>query len=193
MRRSVFLPFVAVGFTATLLAQAPPVAQAETGAPKPLWTVETALASPYSAYYHQQSNSIFVSNINGGRFDKDGNGYLTRIAPNGKVLAEKWATGLNAPKGIRSVGNTIWVADIDEVVGFELTADGARLQSRVRIDGARFLNDLATAADGAIFVSESWSYPAPPDIPWSSSSCRRAPSSCHSCRRIRCLHTTCIL
>lgn len=165
MRRSVFLLFVAVGFTATLLAQGPPVAQAETGAPKPLWTVSTGLASPYSAFYHQRSNSIFVSNINGGRFDKDGNGYLTRIAPNGKVLAEKWATGLNAPKGIRSVGNTIWVADIDEVVGFELTADGARLQSRVRIDGARFLNDLATAPDGTIFVSESWGDPAPPDNP----------------------------
>ena len=165
MKRSAFAWFVALGVSGTLLAQAPPVGQAETGAARPLWTVETALASPYSAYYHQRSNSIFVSNINGGRFDKDGNGYLTRIAPNGKVLAEKWATGLNAPKGIRSVGNTIWVADIDELVGFELTADGARLQSRVRIDGARFLNDLATAPDGTIFVSESSSDPAPRDHP----------------------------
>lgn len=165
MKRSGFAWFVALGVSGTLLAQAPPVAQAETGAARPLWTVETALASPYSAYYHQRSNSIFVSNINGGRFDKDGNGYLTRIAPNGKVLAEKWATGLNAPKGIRSVGNTIWVADIDELVGFELTADGARLRSRIRIDGAGAFNDLAVTADGTIFVSEAWRDPASPDRP----------------------------
>ena len=155
MRRSVFLLFVAVGFTATVLAQAPSAQQPGAPGPKPLWTVSTGLAAPESAYYHQSSNSIFVSNINGGGLDKDGNGYLTRIAPNGKVIGEKWATGLNAPKGIRSVGMTIWVADIEEVVGFELTVDGARLQSRVRIDGAPFLNDLATAADGTIYVSES--------------------------------------
>lgn len=160
MRRSLFVLFVAFGGTATLLAQVPAIS-----APQPLWTVNTGLARPNSAYYHQRSNSIFVSNYSGGRFNKDGNGYITRLAPNGKVLAERWATGLNAPKGIRSVGNTIWMADIDEVVGFALTADGARLQSRLRIGGARSLNDLATAPDGTIFVSDSWSYPAPPDSP----------------------------
>jgi sugar lactone lactonase YvrE len=130
-------------------------AQAPAARPTPLWTVTTGLAAPESAYYHQQSNSVFVSNINGQVLEKDGNGYLTRIAMGGKVLAEKWATGLNAPKGIRSVGMTIWVADIDEVVGFELTKEGARLVSRVRVDGAQFLNDLATSADGTIYVSDS--------------------------------------
>ena len=159
IRRLLLLALVALGGTATLLARAPAIS-----APQPLWTV-TGLTRPNSAYYHQQSNSIFVSNYSGGRFNKDGNGYITRLAPNGKVLAEKWATGLNAPKGIRSVGSTIWVADVDEVVGFELTADGARLQSRIRIDGTRFLNDVATAPDGTIFVSDSWSYPAPPGSP----------------------------
>jgi DNA-binding beta-propeller fold protein YncE len=137
---------------ATLLAQAP---APKAPGPTPLWTVTTGFASPESAYYHPQSGSVFVSNINGGVLEKDGNGYLTRIAMGGKVIGEKWATGLNAPKGIRSVGMTIWVADIDEVVGFELTAAGARLDSRVKVDGAQFLNDLATSPDGTIYVSDS--------------------------------------
>jgi hypothetical protein len=149
MRRSTFALFVAIAMSVTLLAQAPP------GGPKPVWTVSAGLASPESAYYHPQSGSVFVSNITGGVLDKDGNGYLTRIANGGKVIGEKWATGLNAPKGIRSVGNVIWVADIDEVVGFELTAAGARLASRVRVEGAQFLNDLAAAPDGTLYVSES--------------------------------------
>ena len=117
MSRSVFVLVLGDRAVATLVAQAPP-----TTGPKPLWTVSTGLAAPESAYYHPQSNSVFVSNINGGILAKDGNGYLTRIAMGGKVIGEKWAAGLNAPKGIRSVGMTIWVADIDEVVGFELTA-----------------------------------------------------------------------
>ena len=159
MARSIFALFAAFGVTATLLAQAP-----ATTAPRPLWTV-TGLAGPSSAYYHQQSDSIFVSNYSGGRINRDGKGYITRIAPNGEVLAEKWATGLNAPKGIRSVGSTIWVVDIDEVLGFEVTADRGRLKSRVRIDGALSLNDLATTPDGTIFVSEGLRHPAPPDSP----------------------------
>ena len=155
MRRSVFALFLAFGVTAPLLAQSPPAPQSAASGPKPLWTVSSGLASPESAYYHPQSGSVFVSSINGGVLDKDGNGYLTRIANGGKVIGEKWATGLNAPKGIRSVGMVIWVADIDEVVGFELTAGGARLASRVRVEGAQFLNDLAAAPDGTLYVSDS--------------------------------------
>jgi sugar lactone lactonase YvrE len=154
MSRSVLVWFVGLGLCATLLAQTPP-AQPKVLGPKPLWTVSTGLASPESAYYHPQSGSVFVSNINGGVLEKDGNGYLTRIAMGGKVIGEKWAEGLNAPKGIRSVGMTIWVADIDEVVGFELTAGGARLASRVKVEGSQFLNDLATSPDGTIYVSDS--------------------------------------
>ena len=155
MSRSAFALFVALGLAATLTAQAPPAPQSAAAGPKPLWTVSSGLASPESAYYHPQSGSVFVSSINGGVLDKDGNGYLTRIANGGKVIGEKWATGLNAPKGIRSVGMVIWVADIDEVVGFELTAGGARLASRVRVEGAQFLNDLAAAPDGTLYVSDS--------------------------------------
>jgi hypothetical protein len=157
MARSMFALFASFGVTATLLAQAP-------AAPQPLWTV-TGLAGPSSAYYHQQSDSIFVSNYSGGRINRDGKGYITRIAPNGEVLAEKWATGPNAPKGIRSAGSTIWVVDIDEVLRFEVTADRGRLKSRVRIDGALSLNDLATTPDGTLFVSEGSRYPPPPDNP----------------------------
>ena len=160
MTRLVFVLFVAFGGIAALLAQAP-----ATIVPQPLWTVNTGLMRPNSAYYHQQSNSIFVSNHSGGRFNKDGNGYITRLAPDGKVLAEKWATGLSAPKGIRSVGSTIWVVDIGEIVGFEFTAAGARTRSRVRIDGAPGLHDLATAPDGTIFVSQACRYPPSPDCP----------------------------
>ena len=148
------LPAIAAG--AVLFAQASPTVRPSAAPiPKPLWTVNTGLASPESAYYHQRTNSIFVSNINGPVLDRDGNGYLTRIAPNGKVIGEKWATGLNAPKGIRSVGNRIWVADIDEVVGFDVTAGGSRLVGRVKVEGSQFLNDLATTGDGRIYVSDS--------------------------------------
>jgi hypothetical protein len=47
----------------------------------------------------------------------------------------------------------LWVSDIDEVVGIDIAS--ARITQRVKIEGAQFLNDLATAPDGTIYVSDS--------------------------------------
>ena len=137
---------------ATASAQAPPP-QPATPAPPAVWTITADMNAPESAYYDAASKSVFVSSINGQIAEKDGNGYISRLSPDGKVINAKWATGLNAPKGLRSTGGTLWVSDIDEVVGIEIAS--GRIASRVRIEGARFLNDLATAPDGTIYVSDS--------------------------------------
>jgi hypothetical protein len=134
-----------------ILAQTPP--STPKPAPPALWTVTADIAAPESAFYDAASNSVFVSNINGGVTDKDGNGYISRLTPEGRVVSAKWVTGLNGPKGLRSVGGTLWAADIDEVVGIEIAS--GRISSRVKIDGATFLNDLATAPDGTVYVSDS--------------------------------------
>jgi hypothetical protein len=122
-------------------------------APPAVWTVSADLNAPESAYYDAASKSVFVSSINGQVAEKDGNGYISRLSPDGKLVSAKWATGLNAPKGLRSAGATLWVTDIDQVVGIEIAS--GRVASRIRIDGARFLNDLATAPDGTIYMSDS--------------------------------------
>jgi len=131
---------------ATLLAQSDPTLT-------PVWNLTTGFAAPESAFYDAASNAIFVSSINGQILDKDGNGYISRLSPDGKVVAEKWATGVNAPKGLRSARGVLYAADIDTVVGFDLKS--GREVSRTTIDGAVFLNDLATAPDGTIYVSDS--------------------------------------
>lgn len=138
-----------------LAAQAPPP-QATTPAPPAVWTIAADLNAPESAYYDAGSKSVFVSSINGQIAEKDGNGYISRLSADGKVINAKWATGLNAPKGLRSVGGTLWVSDIDEVVGIEIAS--GRIASRVPVEGARFLNDLATAPDGTIYVSDSQAF-----------------------------------
>ena len=119
----------------------------------PVWNLTTGFAAPESAYYDAASNAVFVSSINGQILEKDGNGYISKLTPAGAVVSEKWATGLNAPKGLRSARGVLYVSDIDEVVGFDIAS--GKVASRVKIDGAQFLNDLATAADGTVYVSDS--------------------------------------
>jgi hypothetical protein len=142
---------VIILLSGSLLAQAPPAQDGPTLTP--LWNVTTDVASPESAYYHAGSNAIYVSSINGQILDKDGNGYISQLSPDGKMVSAKWVTGLNAPKGIRSVGNTLWVADIDEVVSIDVKK--GQIKAHVKVDGAQFLNDLATASDGTVYVSDS--------------------------------------
>ena len=143
--------FVLTGLIALYGALA--LAQNEGPTLTPVWDLKGDFAAPESAYYHAASNSVFVSSINGQILDKDGNGYISRLSPDGKVVSAKWMTGLNAPKGLRSVGNTLWVADIDEVVGMDIGS--GTITSRVKVEGATFLNDLATAPDGTIYTSDS--------------------------------------
>src|SRR4029453_3319889 len=141
-------------FATGALAQNPP--RSNVPEPTALWTLSADVNAPESAYYDATSNAIFVSSINGDVLAKDGNGYISRLAADGKVVNAKWATGLNAPKGLRSVGGTLWVTDIDEVVGIEIAS--GRITSHVKIDGAKFLNDLATAPDGTVYASDSQTF-----------------------------------
>jgi len=132
---------------ATVFAQAPDPTLT------PVWNLTTGFAAPESAYYDAASDAVFVSSINGQILEKDGNGYISKLTPAGAVVSEKWATGVNAPKGLRSARGVLYVSDIDEVVGFDIAS--GKLASRVKVDGAQFLNDLATAADGTVYVSDS--------------------------------------
>jgi hypothetical protein len=150
LRKLIGVVAIGVLVVQVVFAQAP---QGDGPTLPPLWTLSGDFASPESAYYHAGSNAIFVSSINGQVLEKDGNGYISRLSPDGKVVSAKWVTGLNAPKGIRSIGGTLWVTDIDEVVSIDIAS--AKITARVKVDGAQFLNDLATALDGTIYASDS--------------------------------------
>ncbi len=140
-----------------LLAAASAVAGlfAQSAAPAmPLWTVSEGMDSPESAYWDPASGFVFVSQIVGQAGDRDGNGRIAKLTLDGRLVAADWVKGLNAPKGLRSHEGTLYAADLDEVVGIEIAT--GHVSSRVKIPGAQFLNDLATAPDGTIYTSDSF-------------------------------------
>jgi len=130
-------------------------ALAQAGTPAmPLWSVTEGLDSPESVYYDAASGFLFSSQIGGDASARDGNGRIVKLTLDGKVLDANWAKGLDAPKGMRSYRGTLYVADIDQVVGFDIMT--GRQVSRVKIADAKFLNDLCTAPDGAIYTTDSF-------------------------------------
>jgi hypothetical protein len=117
------------------------------------WAVTDGIAAPESVFVDADSGFIFVSNINGMPDARDGNGYISKLSSDGKMITAMWVTGLNAPKGLRSYKGTLWNADLDEVIGIDIAS--GKITSRTKVDGAKFLNDVATGDDGTVYVSDT--------------------------------------
>lgn len=123
-----------------------------TGGPSKVATVN-GFQTPESVKWDSVRDVYFVSNINGSPNAKDGNGYISRVSPAGAISDSAFIKGLNAPKGMALVHDTLWVADIDEVRAFNATS-GVPVAT-VKLPGAIFLNDIAAAPDGSLYVTDT--------------------------------------
>lgn len=117
------------------------------------WEVKGDLKVPESVFYDNLNSVIYVSNITGTPDDKDNSGFISKLSPDGKVISANWITGLHAPKGIGVVGNLLYVSDIDRVAEIDIKA--GKINRMIEIPGSIFLNDIATDAQGNVYVSDS--------------------------------------
>jgi hypothetical protein len=117
------------------------------------WETDSLLKVPESVLYDSANEVLYVSNIDGKPDEKDGKGSIGKVGLDGKIITVDWVTGLNAPKGMAMVKNILWVADVDELAAIDLTT--ATIIKRIKINGAKFLNDVAADKDGTIYVSDS--------------------------------------
>jgi len=83
--------------------------------------------------------------------DKDGDGYISLLNTKGEIVNKSFLTGLNAPKGLAFIGNTLYIADIDEVKGFDVTTK-KQVFSLV-FQGINFLNDITVKNRHTLIVS----------------------------------------
>ncbi len=117
------------------------------------WETDTTLKVPESVLYDAGNQVLYVANIEGQPGEKDGKGSIGKVGLDGKIIAASWVAGLNAPKGMALYKNTLWVADIDEMVAIDITS--GTVTSRILIDSAMFLNDVTADNKGVVYVSDS--------------------------------------
>ncbi len=134
-------------------------AEAPSPPPSDSLTVVDSFRTPESVLYDATMDVYLVSNINGSPFDKDDNGFISRVGADGRVVELHWLDGasdsvtLNAPKGMAIRGDTLYIADIDEVRMFDRTTGGP-LGTLLTRRGA-FLNDIGVGPDGNLYVTDT--------------------------------------
>lgn len=99
---------------------------------------------------------FFVSNQGQDVFSKDGDGFISEISADGKLVNPKLfpVTGvLNAPKGMTVSGNILYVADMERVVGFDINT--RKTVFELTIPETKVLNDICRLENGFIAVTET--------------------------------------
>jgi hypothetical protein len=113
---------------------------------------------PENLVYDSVADLYLVSNMGGGNAARDDNGFISRVAPDGRVVKLRWIAGgvggarLDAPKGLAIRGDTLAVADIGGVHFFDRRT-GRPLRTQT-LPGLVF-NDLAYGADGSLWITDT--------------------------------------
>jgi sugar lactone lactonase YvrE len=124
-------------------------------------TILQGFSGPESVRYDPQQDVFFVSNMMGPGSTRDGQGYITRVSASDLRRSDTFVQGgikgatLDAPKGMAIHGDTLWVADITFLRGFDRHT-GAPLAT-IDLSGAHavLLNDIAVGPDGSLYVTDT--------------------------------------
>ncbi len=132
-----------------------------SAAPEPvsISVADVGFSTPESVLHDEAADLYLVSNINGTPTDKDSNGFISRVEPDGSVAELKWIDGeapgvtLHAPKGMALANGNLYVADIDCLRSFDQVS--GEPSGEICVDGATFLNDVAAGLDGSVLFTDS--------------------------------------
>jgi len=119
-----------------------------------LWSTKRDFFVPESAAYDPGTGAFYVSNYDGYNPSRGaGRQSISKVSPQGEVLALQWVTGLNNPTGLAVWKDRLIAVERGGLVEIDIAA--AKVVSRTALPGAVMPNDVAIAPNGDFYVSDS--------------------------------------
>lgn len=118
-----------------------------------IWETDSIINLPESVLPDTKAGILYVSIMGNSSDQKDGIGGIGKLDMNGKVIDLEWINGLNAPKGLAKHGNTLYAADITDVVVIDIPS--SKILLKIPIEGSVFLNDITVSDKGVLYVSDT--------------------------------------
>lgn len=117
-------------------------------------------SGPEAVRYDPDQDLYFVSNFNGPGGERDSNGFISKVSPQGSIDSLRFMTGteenpLHAPRGMYITGDTLWAADADGVHGFDRVSGNQIAFIDFTSFEPGFLNDIVMGTEGALYVTDT--------------------------------------
>src|SRR2546430_9453459 len=121
----------------------------------------TGLKDPAAFIVDPTTGNYFISSENGQPTERDNNGFITKLGPDGKIINLKFIEGgaggvtLHAPQGLAVIGRTLYVSDINQVRRFH--ADTGRALGELDLSSVPvdFLTGLATDGHSTLYIADA--------------------------------------
>ncbi|MGX5818710.1 SMP-30/gluconolactonase/LRE family protein [Chitinophaga lutea] len=139
----------------SLFCAVPPLAgaMAQQATLEKIWSTDTIMRTPESVYFDAKANVLYVANIDGAPWGRDGKGSIAVLNTDGSVKTQELVNGLNAPKGMGLHNGRLFVADLNELVEIDLAKK--TIVKKHALEGAENLNDVTVSPKGTVYVSDS--------------------------------------
>ena len=117
------------------------------------------LSSPESVLKSPDGRSFYISNVGPALApsEKDGDGFITEASRFGRIIKKRFLPRgddkLDSPKGMALVGRTLYVADVDRLVGFDTRSRRQVFSMDLSSEGTVFLNDITVKSQTVLYVS----------------------------------------
>ncbi|HTO03779.1 MAG TPA: hypothetical protein VL069_08765 [Opitutus sp.] len=124
---------------------------AAAATPQLIWETPGFIA-PESAVYDSVRQELYVSNM--GDHTKEapaGDGFISRLSIDGKLLEQKWVTGLDNPKGLAIANGRLYAGDDKDLVEIDIVS-GKIIGRHAPEDGPGSFNDCTVDPDGNVYV-----------------------------------------
>jgi outer membrane protein assembly factor BamB len=120
-----------------------------------VWASDTLLKTPESVCFDKERKVLYISNVNLNPWEKDGNGFISKMDLSGNIIELEWVQNLHGPKGMGISNGSLFIADIDEIV--KANIETGEITDRFSVEGNPDLNDITVGEDGTVYITGSGS------------------------------------